>query len=492
MSTSILPFPCRAVSKVLTDSCQSIATFFLFILSLGLTSVFAGNASSLPIEHFIFIIQENRSFDNYFGTYPGANNIPPGTLLPDYPGGPPVDKIHRLTFPSTHDLSHSWTSAKLAYDNGKMDGFMWAEWPGSALYYGQSIPVPTPIPGLVTLVPKKSKTSAAKVSDGEVLSPNGFADDEDDEAPDIEEQNQELLKAAATPTGTPNTKNRPAWVKNTLGYYDYHTIPNYWDYARTFTLCDEFFSSIATASAPNHLYTVAAQSGGLVNNPPKTDITTYFFKTLIDLLTPADISWKYYNARPVAIAQGVWNVLPGFPSIAKNPALLSRVVHQHEFHDDLQNGTLPHVCWVIPHGSLSEHAPQNIQDGMWYVTGLVNDIMKSGYWKKCAIIIFWDDSGGYYDHVPPQQVDLYGYGFRVPALVISPYSRSGVVVHTTYDMTSPLKLVETAFGLGSLTARDAASNTMLECFDFSQTPLPPHIITKDTKLDFSKMVTTTP
>jgi hypothetical protein len=97
----------------------------------------------------------------------------------------------------------------------------------------------------------------------------------------------------------------------------------------------------------------------------------------------------------------------------------------------------------------------------------------------------WDDYGGFYDHVPPVQTERYGLGFRVPAIVISAYSRSAVVVHTTYDLTSRLKLIETKFRLSSLTGRDGASHTMLECFDFSQAPLPPDIITQNTQLDFS-------
>jgi phospholipase C len=100
--------------------------------------------------------------------------------------------------------------------------------------------------------------------------------------------------------------------------------------------------------------------------------------------------------------------------------------------------------------------------------------------------------GGFFDHVPPPNIDEYSYGFRVPALVISPYSRSDVVVHTQYDFTSPLKLLETKFGLASLTARDGASNTMLECFDFTQTPLPPVIINQHTQLDFSGLHKTSP
>jgi len=113
---------------------------------------------------------------------------------------------------------------------------------------------------------------------------------------------------------------------------------------------------------------------------------------------------------------------------------------------------------------------------MHYVTGLINAIMASPYWNGCAIVLTWDDYGGFYDHVAPMSVDTYGFGFRVPTIVISPYSQRGVIVHTTYDFTSLLKLVETAFGLGSLTRRDASANNMLDCFNFNQTPLPPLIL----------------
>jgi phospholipase C len=115
---------------------------------------------------------------------------------------------------------------------------------------------------------------------------------------------------------------------------------------------------------------------------------------------------------------------------------------------------------------------------MWYVTGLINAVMQSQYWNSCAIIVTWDDFGGFHDHVPPVNIDEYGFGFRVPAIVISPYSLSGVIVHTQYDLTSPLKLVETAFGLSPLAQRDSNANTMLECLDFNQTPLPPLIISQ--------------
>jgi len=272
---------------------------------------------STPITNFIFIIQENHSFDNYFGTFPNANGIPPNTALPEYPGGPPVVTPFLITEPFTAgDLSHSWSSVVLAYDNGAMDGFLWAEWPTAAHYYGASIPVPTPNPALVQLVPKTSPTPTPsvkqlqKLPSGEVRSPNGFADDEDDEAPDIEEQNEKILMVGPTPSGTPNWEKRPAYIKNTLGYYDASIIPNYWQYASTFTLCDEFFSSLSGPSQPNHLYVVAAQSGGLVQNilGPYNE-AIYSFNSIIELLGGANISWTYYVSVNNPTSETLWNPL---------------------------------------------------------------------------------------------------------------------------------------------------------------------------------------
>jgi phospholipase C len=495
MSAPLLTTEQGRNARLPSRDCKVMLILSLLIFPLGLPKAFAQAQSSLPIKNFIYIIQENHSFDNYFGTFPGANGIPKGTKLPSFPGGPAKIPVFRQTNPSTRDISHSWVASQLAYDNGKMDGFLWAEWPTGLKYYGQAIPVPTPDPNLVKITSnKKSQKASAGVrtSDGQVLSPLGFADDEDDDAPDVEEQNRQLNDNEPVASGTPDPQTRPTYVKNSISYYDYRILPNYWEYARTYTLCDAFFSSILGDSEPNHLYAIAAQSGALAYNVKKSETAEFLFSTLIDLLTPAQVTWKYYNSKTVATAPGVWNPLPDFPEVANNPQLLSRIVPTTEFYKDLKNGNLPQVCWIVPHGAESEHPPQDIRKGMFYVTRLINAVMQSKYWATCAIIVIWDDSGGFYDHVPPPSVDKFGFGFRVPALVISPYSLAKTVVHTNYDMTSPLKLIETAFGLGSMTGRDASSNNMLDCFNFGQTPLPTDIITSDTKLDFSNITTTTP
>jgi phospholipase C len=276
---------------------------------------------------------------------------------------------------------------------------------------------------------------------------------------------------------------------------DYHEIPNYWEYARKFTLCDYFFSSLMGPSEPNHLYALTAQSAGLVNNPGPGlagEPGVYTFPTMAELLQASKVSWKFYDEKPDPHQHSLWNPLPGFRQFQQDPKLMAHLVHTDEFYADLKNGSLPEVSWLVPTPVDSEHPPQDVKTGMWYVTQLINAVMQSPYWEHCAVILVWDDYGGFYDHVPPYQTDRYGFGPRVPALIISPYSKEGVVNHTRFDFTSPLKLIETRFGLKPLTDRDADSNNMLDCFDFGQKPLDPIVITPETRLDFSNLVTTQP
>ena len=462
-------------------------------LFFGLPRVNAAGNPDIPIEHIIIIVQENHSFDNYFGTFPGANGIRAGTVLADYPGGPLINKPFPLEVEAVpFDLPHGWTTAKVVWDNGAMDGFLWGEYAQGTDYYGKAIPVPTPNPALVTFK-KLNKNSAEykklaneKLSmvDGQLVSPHGFADDEDEDAPDVEERNAELRAKEPVPSGSPNPAKRGKYVIDTIGYWDNRTIPNYWEYAEKFTLCDAFFSAMTGPSVPNHLYIVAAQSGALVGDGSigRRTVAEYSFPSVIQLLGQAGITWKYYSGTRPTGEEEIWKPLPGFRAYSKrlDPGidLESHLQQTNSFFNDLKAGTLPQVCWLTPAPALSEHSPSNIVDGMWYVTGLINAVMESSYWNTCAILLMWDDYGGFYDHVPPVQIDEFGFGFRVPAMVISPYSLSGKVVHTQYDLTSALKLIETKFGLSPLTARDGMSNSMLECFDFTQTPLPPVIINK--------------
>ncbi len=501
----------------------------------------------MPVKHFIYIIQENISFDHYFGTYPGANGIPRGAGVPFHPGGKTLFyPFHLSQTQLTHDLGHSWQTAHTAWDGGKMDGFLWAEWPKALPYYWHRR-VPSPNPALVHLPAKTAGSSMHAVSlnyarrlmeqfdinSDTVLEPielralfsqhsfpsflPGSSSEEraakalqefdanHDKALELNEfaaflrryppgrvlavidgRSRLLPGRRSAPDGPP-----PDWVEDSLSYYDYREIPNYWEYARRFTLCDNFFSSLMGPSEPNHLYTVAAQSGGLVNNPPPGVIgqnDVYSFPTMVQLLEKSHVSWKYYDERSHPQTHWLWNPLPGFTAIHNNPRLMAHIVQLKAFYNDLKQHTLPEVSWIVPTFADSEHPPASTTRGMWHVTHLINAVMRSSYWKNTVVVLTWDDYGGFYDHAAPPDVDQYGFGPRVPALVISPWARPGYVCHTSFDLTSPLKLIETRFGLPALAERDARSNNMLDCFDFSQPPLSPVIITHRTRLDFSQLL----
>ena len=524
---------------------------------------------SMPIKHFIYIIQENISFDHYFGTYPGANGIPAGVKLAYRPGGPPeLAPFHLHATAIPHDLNHSWQAAHAAMDNGGMDGFLWAEWPQALSFYWHGvIPKPDPndvhpvkeplqqgggLPGNLPMTPEKSAGGLLKRFDKDqngALDANELADmiatnrmdavlanrfgipsnlnlqqkaaeilkrfdNDNDGALDLTELTAMVsaVKARSENNAVRGGQVRggqvrggrsakgpqeppPDWVKYTLSYYDWHEIPNYWDYARHFTLCDNFFSSLAGPSEPNHLYTVAAQSGGMVNNPPPSvndQFDVYTFPTMVELLQKSHVSWKYYDEDSHPQRHHLWNPLPGFTKIHDNPEIMSHLVQLKTFYSDLQDGSLPSVSWIVPTFGDSEHPTADSARGMWHVTQLIDAVMRSPYWKDTAIILTWDDFGGFYDNVPPPAVDKYGYGPRVPALIISPYAKPNFISHTQFDFTSPLKLIEEKFGLPPLTDRDKLANDMLDCFDFSQKPNPTDIITPNTVLDFSNLKPTIP
>jgi phospholipase C len=504
----------------------------------------SSSSAHIPIDHFVYIIQENISFDHYFGTFPGANGIPPSAKFAFQPGQPStVSPFHLHATAVPHDLNHSWQAAHVAADGGKMDGFLWAEWPEAlAFYWKGELPKPDP----EDIVPVKrsrpehwlsalrkrvhrllarfdlnrnQRLDATELAKALGVSPKSASkllpqhDSDGNHELDAEElrkllesQGQhgenEAITAGQLPTkhaDHPPAGPTPSWVLNTLSYYDWHEIPNYWEYARRFVLCDQFFSSLAGPSEPNHLYTVAAKSGGLVNNPNSrkarnvgdTD-AVYTFPTMAELLQNTHVSWKYYDEKPDPQQHSLWNPLPGFRQFQQSPELMSHLVGMNEFYKDAKAGQLPQVCWIVPNRADSEHPPNDSARGMWHVTALVNAIMQSDAWSRTVIIITWDDYGGFYDHVAPPVVDQFGYGPRVPALIISPYARPGFCCHTPFDFTSPLKLIEERFNLRPLTSRDGEANDMLDCFDFQQEPVAPDVITRQTKLYFSQLQTTMP
>lgn len=372
-------------------------------------------ASLAPIQHIVFMVKENRTFDNYFGTFPGADGATSGTIST----GQTIPLGH--TPDSTPgDICHSWQCALTAMDGGKMDQF-------------------DKIKGAIQ---------------------NGV---------DI------------------------AYTQMTEA-----DIPNYFAYARNFTLADHMFSSLHGPSFPNHLYTVAAQSGNVINNPSRgpwgcdasstttvpilnPDGTTskvfpcFDFQTLADRLQDAGISWRYYAPAPGQSGY-IWSVLDAIRHIRETDLWAKHVVPYTQFVTDALNGNLPAVSWLVQPTNVSEHPPASTCQGENWTVEQINSVMMGPDWSSVAIFLTWDDFGGFYDHVPPPQIDSFGLGPRVPLLIISPYARRGYISHTQYEFSSFLKFVEERYGLEPLTARDKSANDITDSFDFSQSPASPLVL----------------
>jgi phospholipase C len=385
------------------------------------------------IRHVVVIMQENRSFDSYFGTYPGADGLPAGVCVPDPANGGCIAPYH-----DPYDLNyggpHGASNAAADINGGAMNGFVAQAEQGM---------------GCSTTNPNCSPcTQGAQAQQG---SPHGQCVD-------------------------------------AMGYHDAREIPNYWTYAKDFVLQDHMFEPNSSWSLPQHLYMVSGWSASCTNpyNPfschgalqwPNPDWSTgtvaningppdnqlhYAWTDETYLLHKQNVSWGYYVSQgsepdcqnagamtctPIEqdpVTPGIWNPLPSFTDVSQDKQL-GNVQSLSNFYSQAAKGTLPAVSWVTPNGNVSEHPPALISSGQTYVTGLINAIMNSPQWPSTAIFVSWDDWGGFYDHVNPPAVDRNGYGLRVPGLVISPYARSGYIDHQTLSHDAYNKFIEDDF-----------------------------------------------
>jgi phospholipase C len=358
-----------------------------------------------PIKHLVVLMQENHTFDNYFGTYPGADGIPSNVKMPVNPQDPNAGYVEswHVGDSTISDLSHSSTTFYEQYNSGKMDGFI------AAL----------------------------------------------------------------------NTRKQDGRVA--MGYYDDRDIPYYWNLADHYVLFDRFFSSAKDGSFANHMYWVAAIPP-VTERGHKLSDKLASVPTIFDRLQDSGVSWKFYvqNYDPTITyrnlgtvgnraSQVVWVPLLNFDRFLDDPNLSSHIVDLNQYYIDLRQGTLPAVAYVIPSGA-SEHPPQHPASGQRFVKTLIQELMRSNAWDSSAFILLYDDWGGWYDHVSPPQVDEYGYGFRVPALLVSPYARKGFIDNTELDFTSILKFIEENWNVAPLAERDTKANNFLTAFDFTQAP----------------------
>jgi len=392
-----------------------------------------GEASPVtsPIKYIVVIVKENHSFDNYFTGFPGAESSKTAKLH----DGTTITRPKAPDGALKGDMSHSHTSAVKDYDNGKMDGF---------------------------------------------------------------------------DTIVSDQPHRP------LYYYAESQIPNYWAYARSFALFDHFFSTLAGPSSPGHFAVITGQTPhygnpdcsdgtddcghGCVDPTPALFVPTYNHKTgktstapacfkvpsVIDHL-PAGMTWRTYAGGTAPNSSNTaFNLVD---SVGGNATVRKDHFRSYaQLHADLTSGNQANFTHIdvssAPNGA-SEHPPAAPCEGENFTVNIINEIMQGPHWNETAIIVTWDDFGGWYDHVKPTVEMLtngtfFNSGFRIPALVISPYAVTGVVKTHTEHASVP-KLVEELWGLPMMSAtdpnaRDGSAGSMMGAFDFTQAPKPPLVL----------------
>jgi phospholipase C len=422
------------------------------------------------IKHVVILMMENRSFDEYFGTYPGADGLP--RRNGHFTVCSPDPRTHQCFYPY-HDTSnrntggpHEHLDAIRDINGGKMDGFMREA--------------------------RRGLTAGCLASPDMPLCSLGARH------PDV------------------------------MGYHDWHEIPNYWAYARHFVLQDHMFQPDTSWSLPAHLFMVSEWSArcrrknvamscvNAIENPlapphepqnPTGRKPSYAWTDLTYLMHRHHVSWRYYvfagnepdcetgamfcpPKRQRAKTPGIWNPLPWFTTVRRDHQVRDVVSISH-FFAAAKHGRLPAVSWVEPNNHVSEHPPSLITNGQAFVTHVINTVMRSRDWRSTAIFLAWDDWGGFYDHVVPPNVDINGFGLRVPALVISPYAKPGFIDHQVASLDAYDKFIEDDFLGGRRIdpatdgrpdprpdVREAMSQVgdMTAAFNFNQKPLRPLIL----------------
>jgi phospholipase C len=407
----------------------------------GIEALLAQAAAAAPkhgtlkdIEHVVILIQENRSFDHYFGTLSGvrgfSDKVGRSTFFQKANG----KTVHPFHLPSKclPDLTHDWGPQHKSWNSGKMNKFL-----------AQHEAVDKPINGV--------------------------------------------------PVGP-----------ETMGYYNRSDIPFYYALADAFTVCDQYFCSVIGPTDPNRLMSMSGtidpdgKAGGpiLQTNTKIADRTgRVSWTTMPEVLSRRGISWKVYTGAPLGFFD---NVLTYFKQYAKGTKLYNQGVAPttDDFLSDLQDGRLPQVSWVILSVEESEHPGfSNPTLGEAGTRGVVEAVVTSKLWKKTALFITYDENGGFFDHVPPPTPPRgtkgefltvsklpdesegirgpVGLGFRVPTLVVSPFTRGGLVCSDVFDHTSTLRFVETRFGakVPNLSAwRRGATGDLTSAFNFAATP----------------------
>jgi phospholipase C len=369
-----------------------------------------------PIKHIVIVIQENRTVDNLFNGFPGADTVKFGKTSK----GTQVPLSPVSLASSLPDPCHTHLCWVTTYDGGQMDGFDKTNPPDAPPFYNYSF------------VPKSE------------------------------------------------------------------TVP-LWDMAAKFSFAKRFFQSNSGPSFPAHQYLVAGQSNFADENPndfdaprwgcdapPGTTVAVldqngkehtgpfpcFTYTTLADAMDGRGVTWRYYAPQMDTSGYG-WSAFDANQQIRFGPDWARNVISpETTFLTDVANGQLAQVTWIVPKGTNSDHPHSMSANGPQWVASIVNAIGTSQFWNETAIFITWDDSGGWYDHVPPPQLDVMGLGYRVPLIVVAPYARLHYVSPKLHEFGSLMKFAEEDFGIPPIGTSDARADDLADIFDFHQSPTP--------------------
>jgi phospholipase C len=396
----------------------------------------APGQSGNPIKHVIFIVKENRSFDNYFGKYPGADGATTAKL---YNGTTvPLTKAHNVV---SHDLCHDFISGLKAEDGGKMDGF-------DKICYANL--------GSFTQYSRDQLPAYWQYADKYVLADHYFTSMFGPTFP------EHLYAVAAQDDKIVGNKSR---LGGPHSYCDdpQELVPRFMDGLSKSDVASILDAEMHINDDPRNTWRIARYWRSIQS--------CFDIKVLPDELHASGVSWKYYETPDHWM-----NALQAIRHIWFGP-LRKEVQSQDNFLSDLKNGTLPTVSWLIPPEPYNEHpgGPSVCAGENWTVEQ-INALQSSQYWKDSVVVMQWDDFGGFYDHVAPPRPDYMGMGPRTPALIISPWTRhgsnplGGYVDHTTYEASSVLRLMELLNHVPAMTGRDANANPLLGAMDYNQKP----------------------
>jgi phospholipase C len=395
----------------------------------------------IPIKHIIYIIKENRTFDNYFARYPGAEGTDTGKTS----SGRTLE-LEVATDVVEPDLGHSFLDGVESINGGRMDGF-------DLVTNGETL-------NGYTSFTRRGMPNYWAYADNFVLGDHMFSSMYGPTFP------EHLYTVGAYAKDIVDNKNE------TVGEGGYCGDPG-----ETTTA----FEKLTDKQKKEVMAAERDASGGGIDDEDIGDIIQYWhdipacfnFKVMPDLLEKEGISWHYYAD------EGSWmNALLAIEHMYNSKHWGTDITPEEQLIPDIQRERLDKVVWVVPGPGVNEHpGGPSVCVGENWTVDVVNRIMRSKYWKNTAIFLTWDDFGGFYDHVPPPQKDHMGLGPRVPLLIISPWAKEGYVDSTEYEFSSVLAFIEEVYDLPCLTDRDCNAGNMMNAFDFEQDIKP-----KDRKL----------